>query len=235
MKKLIALLILTLTVFAISAQDDVTRVELEAEDGLVLVGDFIPLPETPDDDAPAVLLLHMLGSDRGAWDSLLMPLQDAGYHILNVDMRGHGETGGSRDWELAETDHQLWLDWLKGQEGVRTDAIAVVGGSIGSNMALIACANDMDCVTAIALSPGLDYSGVMPETAVTEGLAERSALLVGARNDGAVADSVLQMAANAPGEVGLRLYPGRAHGTRLLEDESVITMIIHWLDAHTAA
>ena len=195
----------------------------------MLVGDYY----ANEAAGPAVLLMHMNGGKRSDWEPFFMPLLDARYHILTVDLRAHGETGGSRDWPLAEGDVQTWLDWLKAQDNV--ESVSIVGASIGSNLALTGCAADADCVTAIALSPGLDYFGIQPEEAVINGLAERSALLVAARNDGNSPDSVQQMAENGTGEIGTRYYPGRAHGTRLFSDqgERFIAMLIHWLDEHT--
>ena len=231
---IILAVLLGMVSFVSIAQDDPapTQVEIEAEDGLMVIADF--WVTDVEDDAPAILLLHMLGGNRRAWGDFIPPLLDSGYHVLNMDMRGHGETGGSRDWDAAEIDLQLMFDWLKAQDGV--GEVAVIGGSIGSNMALISCGNDPDCVTAIALSPGLDYAGVQPAESVEVGLAERSALLVGSLNDGRVADSIYTMAQAAPGEIGIRIYPGRSHGTNMFRDldESFMMMLIAWLDEHTA-
>ncbi|MDQ7033623.1 MAG: alpha/beta fold hydrolase [Anaerolineae bacterium] len=235
-KHLLLLLILLLT-FPILAQDDMMMetVNLGASDGLVLVGDMYR-PDM-DGEAAAVLLIHMLGSNRTTYAPLIPALLEAGYVVLNVDMRGHGETGGSQDWALAETDIQVWLDWLREQENVSSDAVSIIGASIGGNLALIGCANDAQCLTSIALSPGIDYRGVMPESAVTEGLSNRSALLVASHNDGFSADSVRQIFANATGNVSARLYNGRAHGIQLFDNEleSITTLILSWLDEHVAA
>lgn len=236
MRKLSFTLILILLLIFVSVstaqQAEPNTVTIEAEDGLMIVGDYYVI-DAPGEDNPAVLLLHMLGSNRSAWEPLIDPLLNAGFNVLAIDMRGHGETGGSRDWDATESDIQVVMDWLYAQPEVRPSSVSIVGGSIGSNMALIGCANDPSCVTAIALSPGLDYSGVMPEESVVNGLAERSALLVGSRNDGSVQDSILQMAANAPGEIGLHLYPGRVHGTNLLTTEDHLNdLIIDWLTEH---
>lgn len=208
-------------------------VQVEAADGLVLVGDFYAVPD--GSDGRAVVLIHMLSSRRSAWEPLIPALHEAGYAILNIDMRGHGDTGGRREWPAAETDVQTWLDWLREQAGIRADAVSIVGASIGSNLALMGCANDTACVTAIALSPGLDYQGVAAKDAVVTGLSERSALLVAAHGDLYSAISVEEMAKDAKGEVGLRLYTGRDHGTELFRErgEAVNGMIVAWLDEHT--
>ncbi len=225
-------LILTWT-SAVHAQRDADAeiVTVEAYDGLTLVGEFYPSASEP---APTVLLLHMLGSRRNAWQPLIPSLSDAGYNVLAVDLRGHGETQGAQDWPAAERDVTTWLDWLGEQPSVLPDQIAIVGASIGANLALSGCAFDERCVTAVALSPGLDYRGVVTESAINEGLTERSALLVASQRDTYSADSVKTLATQASGELGLQLYSGRAHGTDLFREAGapVIPVILNWLAAH---
>ncbi|MCA9903078.1 MAG: alpha/beta fold hydrolase [Anaerolineae bacterium] len=220
---------------AVYAQRDTDAeiVTAEAHDGLTLVGEFYASTNEP---APAVLLLHMLGSRRSAWQPLIPWLSDAGYNVLAVDLRGHGETQGAQDWPAAERDVETWLDWLGEQPSVMPDRIAIVGASIGANLALNGCAFDERCITTVALSPGLDYRGVVTEPAVSDGLAERSALLVASQRDAYSADSVKMLTTEASGELGLQLYPGSAHGTALLgaADAPVIPLILNWLAAHLA-
>ncbi|MDX2136916.1 MAG: alpha/beta fold hydrolase [Chloroflexota bacterium] len=228
---LLAMLLLAMPAFA-QRDSNAEVVTATATDGLTLVGEFY----AAGDIAPTVLLLHMLNSSLSAWEPLLPTLTDDGYNVLAVDMRGHGSTGGARDWTLAERDVTTWLDWLSDQPSVQPDRIAIVGASIGANLALIGCAFDERCVTAIALSPGLDYSGVVLGDEVTEALAERSALLVSALGDVYSADSVRALLAVASGDLGAQFYVGRRHGTELLRAENApaIDLIQYWLREHLA-
>ncbi len=237
MIKMMALIvIMALSCFVAFAQDAPTPevVELAASDGATLAGDYYP---AEGEARPAVLLLHQNSSSRAAWAPLVSPLLAAGYDVLAVDLRGFGDSGRTTNWALAQEDVTGWLDWLRGQEGVRPEAVSIVGASIGSNLALIGCADDEACVTAVALSPGLNYFNVMPETAVTEGLRERSALLIAAQADRESSTAVKQMATNARGEIGLQLFTGSTHGTSMLSSpklrDRVIELIVDWLDIHT--
>lgn len=222
---------------AVLGQDAAQRVELAAADGLTLIGDYYAPPG--DTLAPAVLLLHMLGSDRAAWGPLLPALQEAGYAVLAVDHRGHGETGGSIDWTLAQEDNVAWLTWLRSQPGVRPEAVSLVGASVGANLALMNCAADEACVTAVALSPGLDFQGLMPETALVEGLAERSALLIATHSDRESAEAVRQMTMNARGEIAARLWRGTTHGTTMFTSPRtrrvLPQIIVDWLNQQQPA
>lgn len=238
-KKILCVLTLSffVSVFTGSAQDDLLaepqRVEVAAEDGLMLVGDFYALATDTDTELPTVLLMHQNQSTRQSWQPLIGPLLEAGFNVLTVDLRAHGETGGTRDWEAAVGDVQTWLDWLREQPTVRDSAIATVGASIGSNLALVGCANDPTCVTAVALSPGVDYFGVMPRDALAVGLEFRSALLVAAQDDPQSANSIWQFVMDASGEIGVKIYRRAGHGTTIFsgaEGENLIALIIDWLE-----
>lgn len=230
----IVLLSIALLVGAVQAQDEGQVVEVAAADGLTLVGDYYAAGDEP---APAVLLMHMYGSQRSAWNPIIPTLTEAGYAVLAVDLRGFGDTGGDEDFEAAQGDVQTWLDWLRQQPGVRADAVSIMGASVGANLALVGCANDEGCVTVIALSPGLDFYNVMPEMAVTEGLRRRAVMLVASHGDTESAEGVRQMTASARGEINTRIFAGVAHGTSLFGSRRVysrlLNLMVTWLDEQT--
>jgi len=230
------LAILTVGATSVSAQDVVEtaipeRVELTAGDDLVLVGDVYSPADSAEGGAPAILLMHQNKSNRDMWEPLIPALLEAGMVVLTVDLRAHGETGGRVDWTLAQEDTQLWIAYLLAREGVNPEKVAVMGASIGSNLALVGCAANEGCLTVVALSPGLDYFGVKPEISVSEGLRRRSALLVASRGDNTSAVAVRQMAGSSKGLLGMRVYAGVAHAAEFFEDdlESVTGLIVSWL------
>ena len=209
-------------------------VQVTAEDGLALVGDYYaPAGEIPEAGAPGVLLLHMLNSNRASWADLIPPLQEAGYAVLAVDIRGFGETGGRTDWPLAETDVQTWLAWLRAQDGLDPARMSLVGASIGSNLALRGMAGDPDVLTAVALSPGLDYQGVTTQDAI-DTIDDRPVMLVAGQGDTYSALTIKQLTQGLNGETLTRLYASRDHGTRMLGTQAdLIDLIVAWLEGHT--
>lgn len=212
-------------------------VEIAAADGLTLVGDYYDA--ATDTPAPAILLMHMNNGKRDDWLPLIPSLLEIGYNVLAVDLRGFGDSKGDRDWEAATSDVQTWLDWLREQPNVRPEAVSTGGASIGSNLAIVGCANDEQCVTAIALSPGENYFGVEPQEFLTNGLRGRSALLVAAQGDRESSVGVKAMIANTNGEIGVQLYTGSLHGTSLFISpdfkDRLIALIVDWLVEHTPA
>ncbi len=238
---LLTLLILLLPLAAVApaaAQTDPepVPVEIAAADGLTLIGSyFTPADHTEDSRAPAAILLHMLGSNKEAWGigtDLIAQMLDAGYVVVAVDMRGHGATGGAQDWPLAEGDVQTWIDWLRAQPGIDPARINLVGGSIGSNLALRGMLNDEEIVTAVALSPGLNYRNVITEGIMPD-LGDRPVMLVAATGDGQSISAVKSLITEARSASLLKLYTGSGHGTSLLTTETdLVPLIIYWLDSH---
>jgi pimeloyl-ACP methyl ester carboxylesterase len=207
-------------------------VMIEASDGLQIEATY----EHPGGVAPfpGVILIHMLGSNRTAWDDIGLTAQllQNGYAVLNVDMRGHGGTGGAVDWSLAEDDFQRVWDYFVSQEGVDGEKTAVIGASIGSNLSLITAVNRPSIATVILLSPGLDYRGVTTEDAIIE-YGDRPILIVASEEDSYAADSSRTLHEAATGEAELQLYNGAGHGTSMFNKEAGLPdLILNWLQQY---
>lgn len=102
---------------------DFTRQRFIAPDGLTLVGDVGGPP-----DAPAVILLHGGGQTRHSWAGAMRRLVEDGYHVVNYDARGHGESGWSPTGEYSAA--AMAGDLRTVLASVRGPA-ALVGASMG--------------------------------------------------------------------------------------------------------
>lgn len=193
-----------------SALEATTDLSLAGVEGLTLQATFTP-GTTPN--GSAVLLLHMYGSDRSSWRGLAEAMAQAGVASLAIDLRGHGQTGGAEDWNLAPHDVEAAFDWLRTQPGIDPSRVGIAGASIGANLALVQSAEDADVVGAAALlSPGLDTFRVK-----IDGLAAQAAgvplYLVAAEADGYSAQTVRSLAGESPSDSTLVVFDGSAHGT----------------------
>jgi pimeloyl-ACP methyl ester carboxylesterase len=65
-------------------------------DGVELVADL-----GGDPDAPPVILLHGGGQTRHSWGGAMRELVGRGYHVINLDARGHGDSGWAPDGEYS--------------------------------------------------------------------------------------------------------------------------------------
>ena len=208
------------------------RMTIEAADGLLLQATLLrPITSAPN---PSVILLHMLGDDRTVWGEvgLAADLVAAGYAVLVVDLRGHGETGGAQDWTLAADDlGRVWDAFAVRADETRT---AVVGASIGANMALRLGAERPDVVGVALLSPGLEYRGVTTADQLAV-YGDRPLLLVASEDDPYSADSVRALAEVASGAT-VHIFDAAGHGTNMFAAAPELSgLIIGWLDEHVAA
>jgi pimeloyl-ACP methyl ester carboxylesterase len=89
--------------------------------------------------APAVILLHGGGQTRHSWDGAMGALLDHGYHVVNFDARGHGES----DWSPRQ---EYTLEALADDLRAVIDSLpappALVGASMGGMTALHAIARE---------------------------------------------------------------------------------------------
>lgn len=204
---------------------------VNAADGLGVVGTFYA-PAAARSPWPGVILLHMLGSDRTSWDAFARQLTTAGYAVFAVDMRGHGDTGGARDFSQATDDLQRVWRYFTARSDVDARRTAVIGASIGANMALITAALQPAIKTVVLMSPGLDYRGVTTAGAIAE-YGDRPLLIIASMEDIYPADSSHQLQQLAKGESQLIMYEGAGHGTDMFGPEPELAdLIIAWLDAH---
>ncbi|WP_422219943.1 alpha/beta fold hydrolase, partial [Nostocoides sp.] len=111
------------------------------------------------DPAPAVVLAHGFGGDKADLRTEASRLAARGYVVLAYTSRGFGESGGrihlmDPDYEVA--DAARVIDYLAGQDRVARSGgndprVAVVGGSYGGALALMAAARDQRVDAVVAL------------------------------------------------------------------------------------
>ena len=205
--------------------------ELETPDGLVLIGTFYA-PVDVETPWPGVILLHMLWSERSVWDEYAIELASNGFAVFALDMRGHGETGGEVNWDLAKEDIQLVWDTLASNPNIEAGRMGIVGASIGANMALVSGADEPNTRTVVLLSPGLSYAGVETSDAMVA-YGERPVFIAASQEDTYSANSSEKLHELAIGESRLDMYQDAGHGTFMLENQPELGgEIIDWLQEH---
>jgi dienelactone hydrolase len=200
----------------------------------------LPFPDPPGagNGPPAVLLVHGYSADRAAMSVLARRFAKAGYGVLAIDVRGHGENPHpfTRDPEGAGLfeDLSAAADWLRASSWVDGTRFAVVGHSMGAGAALRFAERDVGVDAAILISGGSWLLGP---------LRPPNALFIYAEHDPARtrehAESLAMRLAGAEGEVGsfagrdaVRAVevPGNDH-TTILWSAAAAREMIAWLDA----
>lgn len=215
-----------------------TAVRIPTADGLELAGAVVVAPGVPQ-PAPGVVLVHQFQRDGTQWGDIPDRLATAGYRVLVFDLRGHGGSdpydgalsdlltdpnGAPRDVEAA-------LTFITTVVQADPDRIAIVGTSIGANLAVAAAIGDK-AKTYVAYStrqaPTESLAG-----APAEGM--RSVLYLAGENDpgNQAIDSQVMFEATAEPRL-LIVYPGSArHGIELLlEEPGADAELFDWLGEH---
>jgi pimeloyl-ACP methyl ester carboxylesterase len=152
-------------------------VRIEADDGIILAGWYIPPQEVP---GPVIVVLHGSGGDRrnGMWHA--RELLAAGYGVLLYDQRALGESTGEQTsfgW-FDGADLLIALEWLNGRSEVDPERIGAVGLSLGGQIVVNAAYQAPDRLAAIWLDGiGAQQIADFPEP---ENLGERFATLINA-------------------------------------------------------
>lgn len=198
------------------------RVTLTTADGVALVGDHYPGTA----GGPAILLLHMMPATRASWAPFAGELQRAGFGVLAIDLRGHGESQGGPSGYTAfsDSEHQASIeDARAGAAYLRTRGYrspAAAGASIGANLSLQLLAEDPAVPAAILLSPGLNYRGIETLPLARLVRPEQAVALVAARDDvasyGSCGDMAEELsAALSTAKTALTVFERGGHGTNL--------------------
>src|SRR5215467_2582261 len=140
---LIPLILGSLVIISAAHANSVERfVDLKTADGTILKGTYFAAAKP----GPGVLLFHQSNRTRKSWDELAAQLAAAGIHVLTVDSRAHGGSGGKYDTEANRAAYwkTLWpsdldaaFQYLSSQAGVNREAIGAGGaGNLGVQSAI---------------------------------------------------------------------------------------------------
>lgn len=234
MKTLISLT--TLMLFGTALAESSERVVVHS-DGWELIGD-LQLPETSG-VVPAVLLLNKAAGDRHVYQELAGHLAERGIASLRLDLRGHGDSTNLDRFVPEESDAEareimIWNseadviaahEYLKSQQRIDPDRIAIVGASYSGEEMAEAGRLAGFAQAYVALSPGsfsAESIAAMDESAVPW-------LFVVSRHE----RHLTEIAANVQSTtrlVEIVYIPGDAHATRILESRhDVAERIAVWL------
>ncbi len=209
------------------------RIELES-DGWVLVGDLV-IPETTT-QVPAVLLLHMMPTDRTSFTKLAGLLAERNIASLRIDLRGHGESinqGEHNEQINAEAWHDILaaINYLAEHEAINPERIGVLGASYSGEQAALAGREGAEVKSWVIMSSG-SFSEESIQYVAHSGAHWQ---FIAARDDGDVADLMRRAAESAPGLAAATIYPRGGHGTYLFRsDRELEKKIANWFLDHLA-
>lgn len=127
-------------------------VRLPTVQGKTLFAWFVPVPGAAL--SPAVVVMHGWGANASLMLPALVPLHAAGFAVLLMDARCHGQSDGAPFTSLPRfaEDIEAGLDWLHQQTSVDSARLAVMGHSVGAGAALLCATRRPDVRAVVSLS-----------------------------------------------------------------------------------
>lgn len=223
-------------------------VELKTVDGWALKAMFAP--SVPG--KMTLLLLHGTGQRKEDWKRLAFPLTRAGYGVMAVDLRGHGEsrvspsgeeltwkklraTPTANDFADMSRDAEAAVAWLAGQ-GVPEDSIGLIGAEVGGSIAIRYAATHQKVPLVVMLSPGMRWQEVLTPNALRalKRAIPTPVLMVYSEADKRSSKEVPILYAFAKAAVGERhatlISVPQERGTRMFKAQrALVGQVIDWL------
>lgn len=213
-------------------ENSIEKISYQTKDGVEIVGNY-----WRGSTDKGIILLHMMPAVKESWNEFAEALNKAlGWHVLAIDLRGHGESGGGNYQEFNDQQHQASIEdleagrrWLA-EKGVLIENLYVGGASIGANLAIRYWADHPDAPGGFVLSPGLDYRGIKTDEEMLKTKENQRIYLIAAEDDKYSADSVRQLTKLGPARKLVTIFPQGGHGTTLFKTQKGLSaQIINWL------
>jgi dienelactone hydrolase len=230
MKRLVILSGLAFSLaLCISAQTQKKDVDIKAGDGVNLKATYY----SPGQSGPGMILLHQCNMDRHAWDGLAQDLAKAGFHVVTVDFRGYGESGGDRaQRDKWPSDVDAAFAYLMAQKDVDKSRIAAGGASCGVTQSSDLATRHHDIKALMLLS------GQASDAAKTYITTTTSLPVFGAASDGdtgaakGIKDAV---GASKNAQSTVKIYSGTEHGVPMFAKNAELEpLIVTWLKTQLA-
>jgi alpha-beta hydrolase superfamily lysophospholipase len=206
------------------------QVQVPSMDGVALVGDVWGRGER------GVLLIHDEARNRADWGTLGTKLAMSGYHVLAIDLRGHGASPSKdplgADWSVMVADVEGGVSWLAAH-GAKE--IHVVGARLGANLALQAAGSNPAISDLVLLSPALNVQGVKISSAIAP-YGERPLFLVTSGADALSLRAAQWLEAEAKGPKRLERLDQASSGARMLHEAPELeSLIVSWISGSLRA
>ena len=108
----------------------------------------------PAHPVPAVLVMHGWGANASMMGAVAAPLHAAGFAVLLLDARCHGNSGDEPFTSMPRfaEDIAAGLAWLRTQPGIAADQLALLGHSVGAGACLLHASHHHDVCAVVSLS-----------------------------------------------------------------------------------
>lgn len=130
-------------------------VRLPTANGKSLFGWFIPASrDGTAGKSPAVVLLHGWGGNAETLLPLARPLHEAGFALLFIDARCHGQSDEDSFASMPRFAEDLGhaIAWLQQRDDIHPHAVAAIGHSVGAGAVLLGAARTRDLAAVVSIA-----------------------------------------------------------------------------------
>lgn len=215
------------------------KITFKTLDGVKIVGNYFS-PTTPS--TSGVLCLHMMPETKESWGELALFLSNRGIHVLAIDERGHGESIWYDDEPLnyqqfsdveqqaKRLDIDAALQWMQ-TKGMQLNQTAIIGASIGANLALDTLVRFPAVPAAALLSPGQDFRGIQTDSTITKLQPNQKILLVASADDKYSFETIERLDILTHNEHETWRLKRAGHGTHMFSAEpGLLEKVAEWLE-----
>jgi dienelactone hydrolase len=213
-----------------------TPTTIAAADGVKLAATYY----SGSQPGPGILLLHQCNQERSSWNALAESLARGGFHVLTMDYRGYGESGGPRHLDLPGGEQfrlttTVWpgdvdaaFAYLRAQPGVR-EVYGAGGASCGVNQAMQLSLRHPEVRSLVLLSGNSNRAG-------RQHLGTKSSpplMIAAADDDGNVVEALAWVDASSGNRTNKFVeYKTGGHGTELFKAHPELPgEIVAWYEA----
>jgi dipeptidyl aminopeptidase/acylaminoacyl peptidase len=223
-------IVLMITTFSAQAES----VKIMTSDEVNIHGE-LSVPKLLGKSHAAVILIHQGGSDHTEWNFIVADLLKLNYVVFAYDVRGHGKSDKVTDLyalyndpKLAPQDLKAVIKYLKSRDYIDESRIAVVGASIGANLANVGIAK-LGIKSAVAIS---GKTSAVKNLIGSEYPVMQSVFYISSNeSNGKRAEWAKELfnMTNAPHKVSI-IADSQSHGVSIFKDQpEVLTEILEWL------
>lgn len=182
------LVVLTVFVFTFSAQCGYCKtikkdIEVQTKDGRIIKSTVSYVKIDGLKNYSTVLLLHSIGYSSEDWGNLITDLNNAGYAVIAMDLRGHGKSVynnklqkkswvyfTTKTYQKIPNDVILMLEQIQKQvKAANLNNMAIVGADIGANTAVLVSKElKVKPKTLVLISPTQSFKGLYIPIAMTD-------------------------------------------------------------------
>ena len=224
-------------------QQSTLTLTYETKDSFIIKSKII-YPKAKKEKYPLVIMLHSLGYSSSYWTNLPKLLNDKGYAVLLIDLRGHGKSLYDSNFRI-----HYWTKYTNSQfskypkdiveminyvlyayKNISAQDYAIIGADIGANTAILAAEQlKVKPKGLVLISASIKFKGLYTPIAMTN-LGTTPILAIASQRDNYSYKQLQELKKFAQGKYDEKIYPLGGAGMLMLKANPAMSgYIANWI------